>query len=95
MNEEPMPRFGVRFDPTVNAGHLLTTVALLVSLVVWGVRLESRVDHEADLRARIERRMDEESSRDKDAQKEIKDSLRRMEDKIDRIQERAGGGVAR
>lgn len=90
-----MPRFGVRFDPTVNAGHLLTTVALLVSLVVWGVRLESRVDHEADLRARIERRMDEESSRDKDAQKEIKDSLRRMEDKIDRIQERAGGGVAR
>lgn len=79
--------FGISFDPTVNAGHIITTVALLVSLVIWGTRLEGRVNHEADLRQRIENKMSEDSQRDRETVVELKRYMQRMEDKIDRIQQ--------
>lgn len=35
----------LRWDGTVTAGNLLTASAMLMALLVWGLRLESRVEH--------------------------------------------------
>lgn len=44
----------MKFDNTVTAGNLLTAGAMALTVLVWGVRLESRVDHEKELRQRLE-----------------------------------------
>lgn len=45
---------GFRWDGTVSAGNVLTTLSMAVALIVWGVRLEARVDEEAVLRQHFE-----------------------------------------
>ncbi len=52
MDDSPQP--GFRWDGTVSAGNVLTTLSMAVALIVWGVRLEARVDAEAVLRQRFE-----------------------------------------
>lgn len=34
----------LRWDGSVTAGNVLTAAAMIVGLIVWGIRLESRVD---------------------------------------------------
>lgn len=82
--------FGLNFDPTINAGHVLTTVALAAGLLIWGTRLESRVDHEADLRMRIERRIDSDAQRDRETITELKQYMYRVESKIDDLTKNMG-----
>lgn len=45
---------GFRWDGTVSAGNVLTTLSMAVALIVWGARLEARVDAEAVLRQHFE-----------------------------------------
>lgn len=47
-------RLHLRWDGTVTAGNVLIALPMVLGLVIWGTRLESRVNHEADLRARLE-----------------------------------------
>lgn len=82
--EEKPVRPGVRFDPSLNVGHVLVTVSLLLSGIVWGLRLESRVDHESDLRARIEKRLDSEQEQARRAFDEIKAALAKLDGDLDR-----------
>lgn len=42
----------LRWDGAVTAGNVLTVIAMLAALIVWGVRLEGRVDR-ADQRQQI------------------------------------------
>ena len=78
----------MRFDGTVTAGNVLTAGAMLLALAVWGVRLESRVDHETDLRTRLESSVVQTTRDLKDAQtisstrleKTISDEALRMRD---------------
>lgn len=85
MSDDPKEkiRFGLHFDPTFNAGHVFMTIGVGLSLVTWGVRLESRVDHEAELRGRLEQQFFRDQNRDAAAFEEIKQALRRIEDKLD------------
>lgn len=48
---------GIEFVPIVTLGNIFSAVALVIPLIIWGIRLEGRVDHEADLRARNEKTM--------------------------------------
>jgi hypothetical protein len=41
---QPQPHRAIRWDGTITAGNLLTAVAMCAALVIWGVRLEGRVD---------------------------------------------------
>lgn len=75
----------LRFDGTINAGHIMTTVGLIATVIVWGVRLEGRVDHESDIRGRIEKRIEEVEARSADGATKLEASLRRIEEKIDRV----------
>ncbi len=81
---------GLSFDPTVNAGHVLTAVVLLLGLVGWGYRLEARVDFEAERRVDFRGQYRIDQDRDLQTTKEIKDALRRIEDKLDRKADRPG-----
>lgn len=38
------PERRIRFDGTISAGNILTAITLIVALVVWGSRLEGRVN---------------------------------------------------
>lgn len=81
-------RVGLQFDPTINAGHILTTATLLVGLVIWGVRLEGRVDQERETRERFEIQYQRDRVADSRGIDDIKAALRRIEDKLDRKQDR-------
>lgn len=85
----PHPRrIGLQFDPTINAGHIMTTATLLVGLVIWGARLEARVDQERDTRERFEMQYQRDRLAEGKGADEIKAALRRIEDKLDRKQDR-------
>lgn len=40
-----MPDSEVHLDKRLTIGHVITTLSLLVAVVVWGTRLEERLDH--------------------------------------------------
>lgn len=44
----------LRWDGVVTAGNVVTAIGMVLAIAIWGVRLESRVDHEAQLRGRLE-----------------------------------------
>lgn len=50
-------RMALRWDGVVTAGNLITAIGMVAAMLVWGVRLESRVDHEMELRTRLEARV--------------------------------------
>jgi hypothetical protein len=54
MFNPPSPPSGFRWDGTITAGNLLTAISMGLALVVWGVRLEARVDQEIVLRQKLE-----------------------------------------
>ncbi len=71
-------------DRRVSVGHLVTTVTVLVAMVLWGARLETRlvvIENTADRQTRIDTRQDEESRR---MREEIREELKSLNNKIDR-----------
>ena len=73
---------GLRWDGTISAGHLMTTLALAASLLTWGVRLEERVTQEQDMRNGLEQRLDRAGMEQHQNDLEIKAGLRHLDDKI-------------
>lgn len=53
----------MRFDPTINYGHLAILAGFVVSLVIWGLRLEGRVDFERDMRQIVQEQWGKEVKR--------------------------------
>lgn len=85
---------GWKFDPTVTLGHLVTTLTVVVAGLVWGLRLEGRVDAQAQisvLRDQIQTQraneLDGKISRNREdftaALGEIRTGLRSISDKLD------------
>lgn len=75
------PERRIRFDGTITAGNILTAVGMLLALVVWGLRLEGRVDLQERAQTQLERVVERNDG-------EIKQALRDMSGKIDRMLER-------
>jgi hypothetical protein len=73
---------GLRWDGTISAGNLMTTLALAASLLTWGVRLEERVTQEQDMRTGLEQRLDRAGIEQQQNDLEIKAGLRHLDDKI-------------
>ena len=48
---------GIRFYGVVTLGNLLMVAASLVPILIWGIRLEGRVDMEGVLRTRLEKQV--------------------------------------
>jgi hypothetical protein len=77
-------RRALRWDGTVTAGDLLTAVSLVVALLVWELRLEGRVtlqeERQARHEAQVAARFSAEGERERESFREVKESLRRIED---------------
>ena len=55
--EAPASSGGIRFYSVVTLGTLLMIAASLVPILIWGIRLEGRVDMEGVLRTRLEKQV--------------------------------------
>ena len=53
---------GIRFYGVVTLGNLLVVAASLVPILIWGIRLEGRVDMEGVLRTRLEKQVADQAS---------------------------------
>lgn len=70
-----------RYDPTITLGHIITTLSLLAGLIVWGIRLEGRIDgHDIMLKYW------------KEQHGENKRILERIEDRVNKIVDISHGG---
>ena len=56
------PTSGIRFYGVVTLGNLLMVVASLIPVLIWGIRLESRVDTQDMLRGRLEKQVSDQST---------------------------------
>lgn len=98
----PPPSGGLlhlRWDGTVTAGNVLIALPMIVGLIIWGTRLESRVNHESDLRSRLEARVDRDRTTDDRLFEVVRSEIRvqgeqtraaldRLTDKIERKADR-------
>ncbi|MDG4721140.1 hypothetical protein [Thalassospira aquimaris] len=76
------------FEKTLNIGHLLTTVALIVSATIYVMRIESRIEVMEVTQHTMSLRIDRETGRTEAALAKIERYLQRIEDKIDRKADR-------
>lgn len=72
-------RRGVRFDPTINLGHVLTAFAFLFSTLAAWFTLSARVDQASQAIVRLERIIEAKADKDVVAKGELELSRRVVE----------------
>jgi hypothetical protein len=87
-NQSAHPERRLRFDGTITAGNLLTVLGMVAALLVWGLRLESRVDQQELMRQQLEKRLDGNEAAQSMASSDIKAQIRDVAAKLDRLIER-------
>lgn len=80
-NPKTPPHNSWRYDPTITLGHLLTVATVLLTVVIWGVRLEGRIDTQDALLKFWNKQIDK-----------IEGSLARIEDRLNKITDVSNGG---
>jgi hypothetical protein len=60
----PPGRLNLRWDGVVTAGNALTLIGMVSAVLIWGIRLEGRVDHESQLRTRLEAQVQQDRKTD-------------------------------
>ncbi len=80
----------VRFSGDVTLGNLITAFAMLVPLIIWGIRLESRVDFEEVLRVRLEKTVAEQMLLNKERDIRMENLLTRINEDITAMRIRMG-----
>ena len=76
-------KYGLFFDKRVSVGNIITTISMVVMIVVWSARLETRVDMVRSTTTFNGIRIDKLEGRLDSQNIEIIRRLERMEDKID------------
>lgn len=76
------------FEKTLNIGHVLTTVALIVTVTIYVMKIETRLEVVEVTQRSITVRMDREAGRTEAALAKIERYLQRIEDKLDRKADR-------
>lgn len=84
MSEAAPSRRSLTWDGTITAGNVLTAGTLLITLLIWGLRLEGRVDRQGDRQDRFEIVVAQHRQDDRQAElvalSELRQALRRIED---------------
>lgn len=82
MSDAPRMK-SLNWDGTITAGNVLTAGTLLIGLLVWGLRLEGRVDRGEERQLRFEATTSQYRTEDRASQlaamAELRGSLRRIE----------------
>lgn len=85
-DQHHMPRVGWSWN--IRFGDLVTISVLLVTIAVWGVRQEGRIDTNTERIRYVEQRIDRERAIDRGELASIRAGVQRVEDKLDRFIER-------
>lgn len=96
---------GWRFDKSLNLGHLLTVLSILIPVFIWGTTVESRISvvermqiEQASQQERgmadIKDRMDRDSRTTEASFRDIKDWLKAIREDIARKVDRNFGPIA-
>lgn len=99
MADQPPAGRGLRWDGVVTAGNALTLIGMVSAVLIWGLRIEGRVSHESDLRARLEARVEQDRRTDdrlfevvraeiRSQGEQTRAALDRLADKIERKADR-------
>ena len=70
-----------KYDPTITLGHLLTVVTLLFAVVTWGIRREGRISGHDQALTFVRYQYND-----------IKRSLERIEDRLNKVTDAPNGG---
>lgn len=76
------------FEKTLNIGHLLTTAVLIVSVTIYVMQIESRINVMEVTQHNMSMRIDRETGRTEATLAKIERYLQRIEDKLDRKADR-------
>lgn len=82
LNQVNKPHF--HLDPSVSIGHIGTTVALLVGLLWWGASIDRRIELNAQSIDATQQWLEREIKRADASDDRMRDSLARIEAKLDR-----------
>lgn len=78
--------YALHWDGTITAGNVLTALAMFVGILVWGMRLEGRVDASEMRQAQFEQlsreRRTEDLANAAEALRDVKASLVRIENHL-------------
>lgn len=73
----------IELDNKITYGNIITVIAMVFGLVVWGMRLEGQVERERDARMKFEgevmRYNELTARRDENRAKDLSDAIRRVE----------------
>ncbi|MGE0716716.1 MAG: hypothetical protein AB7P02_14850 [Alphaproteobacteria bacterium] len=72
-------RRGLRFDPTINAGHLFMAASTILAVLVAYYDLKGRVDGHDRRFVEVDRRIEATEVRQREIMAEIREALRRLE----------------
>ena len=86
-----LPAKKINFDPTINLGHVLTFIAMAVSVITAYGLLDKRISvlEEKSNAARMQ--VIERQSEQKDTLREIKDDIKDLQRSINEISRAVGG----
>lgn len=79
---------GFHFDKTISVTHLISTAILCVSGIWWGASVESRLLVDSTKIQTIDRDMARVQNEARDSRVEVREQLRNISDKLDRLVER-------
>lgn len=83
-------RRGWHIDKTISVSDLVQIAVLAIPAFIWGSTVESRLAVSDDWRASVERQRSEDRAANDRAMTEVKDQLRRIDDKLEKIGDRVG-----
>lgn len=89
-NAAPHPAGGVKFDPTVNLGHILTFVGFMIAIFTAWTTLDKRVtviEERATFQAQIDRNQD---AKLVESMTSIKEALTDIKAHVNRLSDRRG-----
>lgn len=83
-------RHGFQFYGVVTLGNLLMIAASLVPVLIWGIRLEGRVDLEGVLRNRLEKQIADQSAEASKKNDRIESLLTKINDDLTAVRIQLG-----
>lgn len=75
-------------DKRINVGHLATTAILVAGIFMWGAELEKKVEVNAQAQIFLKEQQSQDRERFESRLSEIKDDLKGLGNKLDRILEK-------
>jgi len=72
-------------DKSISVGHMATTIAVIAMLIGTWAQMNTRIETQAVQIQAIDKRIDREGARQAEEMRQIRQSLMRIEDRLERM----------